>query len=56
MESRGVTRFLPKLWRRRSNSDDESDTTEGDEVPVHNISNDHVMSVQEDNADQVSKQ
>lgn len=56
VESRGVTRFLPKLWRRRSNSDDESDTAEGDEVPVHDISNDHVMSVQEDNADQVSKQ
>lgn len=56
VESRGVTRFLSKLWRRRSNSDDESDTTEGDEVPVHNASNDHVMCVQEDNADEVSKQ
>ncbi|KAH6768078.1 CBS domain-containing protein / transporter associated domain-containing protein [Perilla frutescens var. frutescens] len=55
VESRGVTRFLPKLWRRRSNnSDDESDRTEGDEVPAHEKSNDYVMSVQEDNTDQFS--
>ncbi|XP_057765497.1 putative DUF21 domain-containing protein At3g13070, chloroplastic [Salvia miltiorrhiza] len=55
VENRGVTRFISKLWRRRSMSDDESDRTDDHEVPVDDMSNDCVMSVQEDNADQVSK-
>lgn len=56
VENRGVTRFIPKVWKRRSQSDDESDRTEDHEVPVHDMSNDCVMSVQEDSADQVSTQ
>ncbi|KAG6405272.1 hypothetical protein SASPL_132859 [Salvia splendens] len=54
-ENRGVTRLISKIWRRRSMSDDESDRTEDHEVPVHDMSNDCVMSVQEDDAEQVSK-
>lgn len=56
VENRGVTRMIPKIWKRRSQSDDESDRTEDHEVPVHDMSNDCVMSVQEDSADQVSTQ
>lgn len=45
-----IPRFMPKFRRRKSSSDDESDSSpEGDDM-----SNDYVMSVQGDNTDQVS--
>lgn len=45
-----IPRFMPKIRKRKSNSDDESDSsTEGDDM-----ANDYVMSVQGDNTDQVS--
>ncbi|KAL8462303.1 hypothetical protein ACS0TY_033378 [Phlomoides rotata] len=50
-----IPRFMPKIRRRKSSSDDESDSSaEGDEVPDH-MANDYVVSVQGDNtSDQVS--
>lgn len=54
VENRGVTRLIPKFWRRRSTSDDESDRKGDREVPVHDMSNDCVMTVRGCNADQVS--
>lgn len=56
VENRGVTRLIPKFWRRRSTmSDDESDRKGEHEVPGHDMSNDCVVTVQGYNANQVSK-
>ncbi|KAL8466169.1 hypothetical protein ACS0TY_035322 [Phlomoides rotata] len=44
-----IPRFMPKIRRRKSSSDDESDSSaEGDEVPDH-MANDYVTSVHGDN-------
>ncbi|GFP80475.1 putative duf21 domain-containing protein at3g13070 chloroplastic [Phtheirospermum japonicum] len=55
-ETKEVTRLVTKIWKRKSSNDDGLDRTDGDKVPFHEIANDYVMSVQEDNADQASKQ
>lgn len=54
-ETKEVTRFMPKIMKRRYNSDDELDRTEVDESPFNEMANDYVTSVQEDTNDQVSK-
>lgn len=58
VEANGVTRLVPKLMKRKYSSDDESDRTmsNGGEVRYHEMANDCVMSVQEDNLDQVNRQ
>ncbi|KAI3456832.1 hypothetical protein Pfo_013495 [Paulownia fortunei] len=56
LETKGVTRLVPKFRKRKSSSNDELDRTESDETPFHEIANDYVMSLQEDSTDQVSKQ
>ncbi|PIM98436.1 putative membrane protein [Handroanthus impetiginosus] len=58
LETKDVTRLVQKVMKRKSDSDDELDRTEDDEgeAPFHEIKNHYVMSVQEDSADQVSKQ
>ncbi|KAL7130837.1 hypothetical protein ABFS83_13G159300 [Erythranthe nasuta] len=60
VEAKEVTRFMPKIMKRRSNDEgeDELDSVESDEdeVPFGKIANDYVMTVQEDSNDQVIKQ
>ncbi|EYU27423.1 hypothetical protein MIMGU_mgv1a004081mg [Erythranthe guttata] len=60
VEAKEVTRFMPKIMKRRSSEEgeDELDSIESDEdeVPFGKIANDYVMTVQEDSNDQVIKQ
>ncbi|KAG8386038.1 hypothetical protein BUALT_Bualt03G0107400 [Buddleja alternifolia] len=56
LETNGVARLVPKFKKRKHSSDDELDRREGNEVPFHEMANDDIMPVQEDNPDQPSKQ
>ncbi|KAL3837667.1 hypothetical protein ACJIZ3_022258 [Penstemon smallii] len=57
LETKEVTRLVPKFMKRKSSSYTELDTEEGDEIAFNGTGNDYVKSVQEeDNLDQVFKQ
>ncbi|KAL6570857.1 putative DUF21 domain-containing protein, chloroplastic [Orobanche gracilis] len=54
--AKAVTRLVTKIRKRNCSSSDELGRTDGDEISFQETANVYIMSVQDDNTDQASKQ